>query len=291
MVFYNCEKCGKEFNRKSNYLYHIENVSNCDKIKKKKIHKCNYCDKLFTLKNNLIRHNKICKKKYKNMDMNTIMDIDKNKNNNDETISDKKDENNKKSNNEINGNINISNIQKQTINNNQTINNTQNIQILVNPFGKEEIILLPDDLCFDAIKNLIKGIPLLIKYVHYNVKFPQNKNIKGKGLCSKYIEIHDGEDWIIDTKKNIIHKLIIDNKDKLDDFFDEQIEKNKISKNLANRYEKQTEKLDEVLNEEFRGEKPLKESINFFKELEEEVNITIENETNKEKKRKKKVLD
>jgi DNA-directed RNA polymerase subunit RPC12/RpoP len=284
MVFYICEKCGKEFNRKSNYMYHIENVKNCDKIKENQNFKCNYCNTLFTLKNNLKRHEKFCKEKIKYEN---------------ETISINKGEFNKmmeiinsnKLTNEIKGDVNVSNIKKQINTHNaqttQNIHNTQNIQILVNPFGNESTIPIPDSLYFEAIKNLVKGIPLLIKYVHYNPKYPENQNIKGKGLCSKYIEVHDGEDWKVDSKKNVIHNLITDKKDKLDDFVDEQIEKNKISKSLAYRYEKQTEKLDEVLNEDFRKEKASDESINLFKELEEEVNMTIENEKNKAKKKKK----
>jgi len=63
MVFYNCEKCGKEFNRKSNYLYHIENVKDCIKIKNNQNFKCLFCNTLFTLKNNLKRHEKCCKNK------------------------------------------------------------------------------------------------------------------------------------------------------------------------------------------------------------------------------------
>jgi hypothetical protein len=68
MVFYNCEKCGKEFNRKSNYLYHINNVSNCVKIKENQIFKCSFCNVPFTLKNNLKRHEKCCKNKEKYME-------------------------------------------------------------------------------------------------------------------------------------------------------------------------------------------------------------------------------
>jgi hypothetical protein len=249
MVFYNCEKCGKEFNRKSNYLYHIENVSNCDKIKDKQIYKCYYCETSFTLKNNLTRHNKICKEKNKQEDEMISIKI-----------------------NDFNKMLEIINTNKINV----EINNeskTQNI----NPFGKEENILIPDEIYFESINNLTKGIPLLIKYVHYNIKYPQNKNIKGRGLSSKYIEVHDGEDWIVDNKKNVINKLITDKKILLENFVNDQIEKNSISESILNLYKKQLEKLENISN-------------NDFEELEEEVNITIENEKNKAK-RKKKVLD
>jgi hypothetical protein len=270
---FSCENCNKIFSTKQNLENHLNRKIKCSpettqRLENKKF-ECQYCQSKFTQKQNLKRHllNGFCTglTNYVNT---TIK----------EDLKAKKEDK-------------ILNINTGTINNSskitQNIQNTQNIQILVNPFGKESSIKIPDSLYFEAIKNLVKGIPLLIKYVHYNPKFPQNQNIKGKGLCSKYIEVHDGEDWKVDSKKNIIHNLITDKKDKLDDFVDEQIEKNKISKSLAYRYEKQTEKLDEVLNEDFRKEKASDESINLFKELEEEVNMTIENEKNKAKKKKK----
>jgi hypothetical protein len=263
---FKCETCNKVFSTKQNLENHIKRKNKCSlettQRLENKIFECQYCKSRFTQKQNLKRHllNGFCTG-INNIENSNIKD-DK-----------------------------ILNINTGTINNSskitQNINNTQNIQILVNPFGKESSIHIPDCIYFEAIKNLVKGIPLLIKYIHYNIKYPQNQNIKGKGLCSKYIEVHDGEDWKIDSKKNVIHNLITDKKDKLDDFVDEQVEKNKISKSLAYRYEKQTEKLDEVLNEDFRGEKPSDESQNLFKELEEEVNMTIENEKNKAKKKKK----
>jgi hypothetical protein len=277
-MIYKCEICYKEFIDRYHYDRHKNNKKGC-KLKENIEFKCDYCSKYFSLKKTLDRHQTkgYCKNYNKLMkeNNNKLKEIIKNITGNNDVE-------------KYIGNLN--NMYKPVFKNIQSIQNTQNIQIVVNPFGKEENIPIPDDIYFEAIKNLIKGIPLLIKYIHFNVKYPQNKNINGKGLSSKYIEVHDGDDWIIDNKKNIIFKLIIDKKDKLDDFIDDQVEKNKISKKFANRYEKQTEKLDEYLNEDFRGEKASEESVNFFKELEEEVNMTIENEKNKAK-RKKKILD
>jgi hypothetical protein len=299
-MYYICENCGKEFIDKFIYVNHLKRKTPCSKEGREKLenknYECDLCNKKFINKQTLIRH----KEKYCKGYNEEIQKIINNKESFEKALNDLNSKNIKNENIEDLENkkkFNNNKISKCIIGNNnsyvdntkttQNIHNTQNIQILVNPFGNESTIPIPDSLYFEAIKNLVKGIPLLIKYVHYNPKYPENQNIKGKGLCSKYIEVHDGEDWKIDSKKNIIHNLITDKKDKLDDFVDEQVEKNKISKSLAYRYEKQTEKLDEVLNEDFRKEKASDESINLFKELEEEVNMTIENEKNKAKKKKK----
>ena len=62
MVLYKCNRCGKEFNRKSNYNYHINRKRPCaPKFSKRSLKnppkfRCSNCDKLYTTKYNLNRH-------------------------------------------------------------------------------------------------------------------------------------------------------------------------------------------------------------------------------------------
>ena len=56
-----CEKCNKEFNKKSSYASHTMRTSPC--IKNIIINECSYCNKIFSLKHNLTAHLKICKEK------------------------------------------------------------------------------------------------------------------------------------------------------------------------------------------------------------------------------------
>jgi hypothetical protein len=277
-MLYQCNKCKKEFPTKQSYEKHLQRKNECSEETKSKLENkefcCNFCNKGFTEKKNLLRHlkNNICNANDKvtltkaeliNIYQKVKKDVpDEIINNNNKVI-------------------------KSVIGNHNNVNyveNNQNIQIMVNPFGKESQIPVPAKVYFEAMKNLIKGIPLLVKYIHYNYEHPENMNIEGKGISSKYLVVYDGQDWNLANKKNVIHNLITDKKDQIDDFFDEQVENNKLSKQMVKRYETQTEKLDEVLNKDFRGVKPSDESAELYKELEEEMNLLLENEKNKKKK-------
>jgi hypothetical protein len=285
---FTCDKCKKEFTCKQSYERHLSRLTDCSEETREKLENknfiCEFCKKGFTEKRNLQRHIKVfCK------GPETII-LSK------ETFNDILNKYNKSVPDEITNNNNKNTINKSVLGNKNNVNNNsnnnslsyvennQNIQIMVNPFGKESQLPVPAKVYFEAMKNLIKGIPLLVKYIHYNYDHPENMNIEGKGISSKYLVVYDGKDWNLANKKNIIHNLITDKKDQIDDFFDEQVENNKISKQMVKRYETQTEKLDEVLNKDFRGVKPSEESAELYKELEEEMNLLLENEKNKKKK-------
>jgi len=63
MVQYVCLKCGKQFNKKSNYDYHTQKRQTlCNKNIIKKKYPCQFCKSNFTTKSNLSRHiKKFCK--------------------------------------------------------------------------------------------------------------------------------------------------------------------------------------------------------------------------------------
>lgn len=273
-----CDKCKKEFFCKQSYERHITRVTDCSEEERHRLenksYSCEFCKRCFTEKKNLQRHIKsFCK------GPDTII-LSKNTFNDILTKYNKTDVSNVPI-------CKINKMSKNVIGNHNNVNyveNNQSIHITVNPFGHESNVNVPARVYFEAMKNLIKGIPLLVKYIHYNYDHPENMNIEGKGISSKYLMLYDGQHWNLANKKNVIHNLITDKKDQIDGFFDEQVEKNKISKQLAKRYEIQTEKLDEVLNKDFRGVKPSTESTELFNELEEEMNLLLENEKNKKKK-------
>lgn len=97
--------------------------------------------------------------------------------------------------------------------------NQQNI-ININPFGLETPINFTDDFLNDVIKNPMKGIPDLIKMLHFNPEFPENQNIKSLGLNSPFIQTYDGDNWTLKEKEGVLQDLIVHNKEIADDYLD-----------------------------------------------------------------------
>jgi uncharacterized C2H2 Zn-finger protein len=56
MVCFNCEKCLKEFYKKSNYITHVNKKIPCDIDNKT----CQHCDKSFTRTTGLTQHLNVC---------------------------------------------------------------------------------------------------------------------------------------------------------------------------------------------------------------------------------------
>jgi hypothetical protein len=241
---YECDICKKNFNKKCDLERHLLRKKICNEYTKINLENkkfiCIGCGKGFSQKRSLKVHieDGYCKK-----NLNQINKLIINKNEYEDYIKYKNDK-----------------IKKLVI------------------FGKEDNINIPINLYFNTIYNIPKGISLLTKFIHFNIDYQENKNIKGKGLSSKYVEVYDGKNWIIESKKNIIKKLIIKIKKILDDFINKKYKEliDSIPNNIIQKYEKETDKLDEVLNQDFRDKKPRDESFEAYKEVEEELNMLLE---------------
>jgi len=87
-----------------------------------------------------------------------------------------------------------------------TYNNTFNI--VVNPFGKENTSYITDD----YIKKLIESgpyfsIPRLLEYIHFNPNHKENNNIKITNRKQPYVQIYNGEKWLLKNKKEAIENI------------------------------------------------------------------------------------
>jgi hypothetical protein len=68
MVVHTCEKCKKEFNKKSSYDYHIGKKNDCVNGLLKppsKSFKCDICEKNILRFDNFLKHRKYCEEKHK----------------------------------------------------------------------------------------------------------------------------------------------------------------------------------------------------------------------------------
>ena len=87
-----------------------------------------------------------------------------------------------------------------------TYNNTYNI--VINPFGKENTSYITTD----YIKKLIESgpyfsIPRLLKYLHFNPNHKENNNIKITNRKQPYVQIYNGEKWLLKNKKEAIENI------------------------------------------------------------------------------------
>ena len=55
----------------------------------------------------------------------------------------------------------------------------------------------------------IKRLAILMKYMHFNEKFPQFQNIYSSNTKEKYVRVYDGKKWIIEDRNKILEDLII----------------------------------------------------------------------------------
>ena len=87
-----------------------------------------------------------------------------------------------------------------------TYNNTFNI--VINPFGKENTSYITDE----YIKKLIESgpyfsIPRLLKHIHFNPEHKENNNIKITNRKQPYVQIYNGEKWLLKNKKEAIENI------------------------------------------------------------------------------------
>ena len=136
------------------------------------------------------------------------------------------------------------------INSNNTINNVMNITIL--PFDK------PNNYFNNKEKTYLfdrgyKSIEECIKQKHFNKAHPENHNVYISNNRDKYVNLFNGDDWVIEDKNEIIDKLITDNTEYLVENFNNMMDEldtrivNKFSK-LKHDIEENNENLNDFSN-------------------------------------------
>jgi len=86
--------------------------------------------------------------------------------------------------------------------------NTNTYNIVINPFGKENTSYITND----YIKELIESgpyfsIPRLLKHIHFNPDHKENNNIKITNRKLPYVQIYNGEKWLLKNKKETIENI------------------------------------------------------------------------------------
>lgn len=231
MTIYECKKCNFISENKSLYQRHINTVKhkrNVGEIKDVKtnqkptimqpkdiqdtteivLYECDYCDAVFKHTQSKYKHQKYrCKAKQRMDDKDKrIEELEKLLNEAMNKIS------NITNNNTTNNNTN------NTTNNN--INNSRNLNITINAYGNEDLSYLKDG---DWLKMLTKpqeSIVNLFLETHFNTDHPENSNIRLRNRNSKFLEVHDGENWKNKRKKKMLSEASDEKRDILDAKFD-----------------------------------------------------------------------
>ena len=222
MTIYICDKCNKEFNKKSSYASHVMRTKTC--IKDNNIsNECSYCNKLFSYKHNLTAHLKICKQK--NSEDTTQLQIEELKKmfeNKFEEQQKKIEEQQKKIEEqqkysidlekkveelahltETNNNITVN---ENSHNNTTTTNNNNTINIY--NIGKEDLSLLAKE---DIIKICTSGTyyPIVTANIlHCNEKYPEFQNILISNLRSNTGLVKINDNWVSKSHDEIFRTLL-----------------------------------------------------------------------------------
>ena len=215
------------FTPESNY----ENNNN-----NKKEFRCKICDKSFTRKDNLTRHiNKYCNKK---------LNLENQFNNLKDEILILKEQ------------VIINN--DNSINNSNNTTNTQNNIININNFGSENLEMLTEKFMCDMIDKPYTAIPKMIKKIHFNDKYPENKNIRMFNKRCDKLQILNHKIWKYVSKDETISELVNDKNYEMYKFYENN--KDKFNDTQKRRYEKFQEKIDledKTVNKNIKNETDL----------------------------------
>jgi len=241
MVNYKCQRCGYETNHKSVFKKHLlrknlckpklneipryillsnygfdelaktyEKSANCkskvsQKVSLNGLLKCKYCDKFYKHKQSKWKHEQKCKEKNKQSEIDLLKQFLVEKDNIIKQILDKNDKLMKQL-------IKLSNNTGNNNNNNINSNN----KIIINAYGCENIEYITEKVLKKLVNKPGTAIPNLLKMIHFNDKYPENKNLKVTNIHDPYIKVHDGDAWKLKNKGDIIEDIIVNKRDILD---------------------------------------------------------------------------
>lgn len=105
--------------------------------------------------------------------------------------------------------------------NNNTVNNdhSRNLNITINAYGQEDLSYLKDGDWLKMLTNPPDSIVNLFLETHFNPEHPENSNIRLRNRNSKFLEIHDGDNWKNRKKKKMLSEIADDKQGILDDKF------------------------------------------------------------------------
>jgi DNA-directed RNA polymerase subunit RPC12/RpoP len=278
MTEYICTLCNKKYASNSSLCHHQRKYHNKRRIIESKDEpSCQYCNKIFSTSSNRNKHVKICKlapstdkiniskETYDSISKMFMLMIENQKEQKaipiilSESIG-------------INNNGNITNGNINNTQNTQNIQNNFNINIV--PLGNEnlsEVLSAKEQL--KILKQKYESLEYLIKYIHFNNKYPQFQNIAISNLKDNIAYKYDSnnQDFIAVSKEELLNDLI---ENRMNDIYD-FVNNNDVPKQLGNKVEKLANNL---------------ESENYLTTKKQKLKMLIYNGTNEVSGKRKLVL-
>jgi hypothetical protein len=284
--------------------------ANINKIRSKtgdELFICKFCKKEFTLYTSVKRHqNELRCDKMKAKDMNQIILKKKNKKiekiKNDSTTlaliknsssSQIQNGDNNSSNNSsiINNNGTMNNANTiNNVNSNNTINNTinNNIEIKINPIGKEDTSFLTKEDKLRILNRIYNSIPELVKTIHNH---PSNRNFYLPNTNKNVIACLNNQNEIeYNDYNDVCQQILQDNVERLDELFTEL--ETEVNDSIRNRLERVIQKVEDgkldkkyvkdiklyILNNSKRNKN---EIIEYIEQIENNPETNLDSDSNK----------
>ncbi len=79
------------------------------------------------------------------------------------------------------------------------------------PYQNTNRQFLTDDMISQCMEKQNMCVPEMIKLVHFNNNYPENRNLYIRNLKTGYILTYNGNEWILNDKKVMMEQIISDN--------------------------------------------------------------------------------
>ena len=190
-----------------------------EKIITPEIYECEYCSLEFKTRANLKRHQiKSCKFKKHQEESDLIASLQKDK--------EKMLEIHEKEKEEYRRQIEILLDKVGTTNiTNTNCGNTQTNNVQLNNFGQEDLTMLTDKYMNKMVAYPYSAIPTMIKKIHFNDKYPANRNIRMLNKKDNKLQIRNNGEWQYVNKKETLQLLIEDKNYQLENYYENNKEK------------------------------------------------------------------
>nr|QBK89062.1 MAG: uncharacterized protein LCMiAC02_01550 [Mimivirus LCMiAC02] len=171
---------------------------------------CEYCEKMFTRRDTLVRHKKkYCKVRKENDENMTkllnklVMQMKNIEHENKKLRTDVS---------KIKGNTTNSTTHSNSHNTNTNTQNTTNVQNNINllSFGKDNMENISDEEIKKILKRGFKSIQLLVKKTNFNPDIPENHNVYINNIKSQYAITYNKGRWKIDRTEDVIDRIYDD---------------------------------------------------------------------------------